>query len=91
MPDVKGARIAAYVRHRQEAGAASATIKYDLAMLKRAFKLAMASDMASVMPSFLVVTVDNARQGFFEAGDFEAVEANLSPPLQVFARFLNAE
>jgi integrase len=88
VPDFTGARIAAYVRHRQEAGAAPATIKYDLAILKRAFKLAVASGMAAVVPSFPVVTVDNARQGFFEAGDFEAVEANLAPPLQVFVRFL---
>lgn len=88
VPDITGARIAAYVRHRQEAKAAAATIKYDLAILKRSFKLAMASGMASVVPSFPVVTVDNARQGFFEAGDFEAVEANLAPPLQVFVRFL---
>ena len=63
VPDLTGARIAAYVRHRQEAGAAPATIKYDLAILKRAFKLAVASGMAAVVPSFPVIAVDNARQG----------------------------
>jgi hypothetical protein len=64
VPDITSGRIAAYVRHRQEAGAAPATIKYDLAMLKRAFKLAIASGQASVVPSFPTVTVDNKRQGF---------------------------
>jgi integrase len=34
------------------------------------------------------VAVDNARKGFFEPADYEAVEKNLSESLRPFARFL---
>jgi integrase len=88
VPDVTSDRVTAYVRHRQDDGAAAATIKYELAILKRAFKLAIAAGKAAQAPSIPSVTVDNARQGFFEAADFEAVERHLTPPLRPFMRFL---
>jgi integrase len=88
VPDVTSDRVTAYVRSRQEAEASPATIRYELALLKRAFKLAIAAGKAPQAPNIPSVAVDNARQGFFEAGDFEAVERLLTPPLRPFARFL---
>lgn len=88
VPDITSDRIAAYIRHRQEAQAAPATIRYELAMLRRGFSLAFRAGKATHRPYIPSVAVDNARKGFFEPADFEAVEAKLSESLRRFARFL---
>lgn len=88
VPDITADRIAAFIRSRQEAKAASATIRYELACLRRAFNLALRAGKAANIPYVPGVAVSNARKGFFEAADFAAVEKNLSPALQPLARFL---
>ena len=81
-------RIGAYIRLRQADEAAPASIRYELAMLKRAFTLALRAGKASHRPYIPSVSVDNARKGFFEPADFEAVEPNLPESLRPFMRFL---
>jgi integrase len=88
VPDITSDRIGAYIRSRQEANAAPATIRYELACLRRAFTLAMRGGKASQRPYIPSVAVDNARKGFFEPADFEAVEQSLSESLRPFVRFL---
>lgn len=87
-PDMTSDRVAEYIRQRQESKAAAASIKYELACLRRAFNLAMRAGKASQKPYIPTVAVDNARKGFFEAADFAAVEKTLPETLQPLARFL---
>ena len=54
-----------------------ATIWYNLAILRRAYTLARKEGLLTTRPEFPVITVDNARQGFFERGDFEKMRAEL--------------
>ena len=88
VPDITPDRITAYVEHRQADGVAPATIGYELAMLKRAFTLAQRAGKATQRPYIPSITVDNARKGFFEAADFNAVEGYLPEPLRPLMRFL---
>lgn len=88
VPDITGDRINAYVRSRRESGAAPATIRYELACLRRALTLAVRAGKATNRPYIPSVAVDNARKGFFESGDFDAVVAELPEPLRPFVRFL---
>lgn len=87
-PDITSDRIAGYIRTRQEAKAAAATIAYELACLKRVFSLAMRAGKAIQRPYIPSVKVDNARKGFFEPADFAAVEAKLPAALRPYVRFL---
>lgn len=87
--DITTDRVAAYVRLRLETDeAARATIRYELAVLGRMFTLAVQSEKAVKVPHIPSITVDNARQGFFEAADFAAVVMKLDEPLKRFAQFL---
>jgi len=88
VPDITADRVASYIRMRQEANAAPATIRYELACLRRAFNLALRAGKAANAPYIPSVAVDNARKGFFEAADFANVERALPEDLKPLARFL---
>ena len=88
VPDMTSDRIGAYIRTRQEASAAPATIRYELACLRRAFSLAVRAGKAAHRPYIPSVSVDNARKGFFEPADFAAVERELSESLRTLVHFL---
>ena len=70
-------RLAAYTRSRIAEGAAPATVKNELAALKRGFSLAIRADRLHHRPAFPIIRVDNARTGFFEDADFYALRAEL--------------
>ena len=59
-------RITAYTRQRHEAGAANSSINYELALLKRMFRLGLRARRVGLMPYVPLLQVDNARRGFFE-------------------------
>ncbi len=80
-------RIAAYIADRQEAGAAPATIRNELAALKRMFTLGARAGKVAHRPHIPAIQVNNARQGFFEADDFSAVYGELPDYLQPVAEF----
>jgi site-specific recombinase XerD len=80
-------RIAAYELERLDAGAARATVNYELAALRRAFKLALEHRRLAVMPKITIREPKNARAGFFEPDDFAAVLAQLPVDLQPVMRF----
>lgn len=65
-----------YVADRLAAGIAPATVKLELTYLHRAFTLAERAGKA-ICPPFPVISIQNARKGFFERRDFEAVRSHL--------------
>ena len=77
----------AYIGHRQEAGAANATINRELAVLKRAFRLAEQSGKVLHRPHIPMLRENNVRRGFFGADQFEAVRAALPPELRGMVTF----
>jgi DNA invertase Pin-like site-specific DNA recombinase len=67
----------AYVRTRQTEGAADATINRELELISSAFALAVKSGTLAYAPKVPSLPEDNARSGFFERADFEAVVKHL--------------
>src|ERR1051325_8719966 len=73
------ARVADYRERRQHEGAAPATLNYELAALRRMFKVAK----LGTAPNIKTPKVLNARQGYFTDGAFGALLVNLRDPLLV--------
>jgi integrase len=65
--------LTAYVVARREEGASEATIKYELAVLKKSFSLAIRAEKLDRRPAFPTLSPDNRRKGFFEENEFRAV------------------
>ncbi len=74
---VSSADVTAYRVKRQDEGAAPATINRELAALKRMFSLAVKGERLQRMPHIEMLRENNARRGFFEREQFEAVRAHL--------------
>ena len=85
--EVTTAEVERYVASRLAAGKARATVNREVGGLRQAFNLAVKQTRLIRAPYIPMLSVDNARQGFFEHGEFEAVVARLSPPLADLARF----
>jgi len=75
-------RTLAYVRHRQEQQAANATINRELAALKRMFRLGEKAGRVVRRPYIAMLQERNARIGFFERSEFDAVLAHLPVDLR---------
>jgi integrase len=86
--DITGDRITAYVKHRQGESAFPATIRNELAALKRAFNLGRRAGRVDRPPFFPTITVNNTRSGFFEEPEFRAVLAGLPAEVQPVAEFM---
>ena len=71
-------RLMNYVVMRQEEGAKPATINREVDGLQRAFSLAIEKQMLSFAPKFPNLPEHNAREGFFDRGDFESVLGHLT-------------
>ncbi len=94
---VDTARVRDYVATRQAPrktddgtelpGASNATINRELAALKRAYTLAVQGRKILTSPHIPMLVENNARQGFFERDQFEAVRHHLPPALQPAAAF----
>lgn len=67
-----------YVRTRQADGAATATINREMEVIGRAFALAVAAGKLAFAPKVPSLREDNARQGFFDRADFEAVLTHIA-------------
>lgn len=80
-------RIAAYIRERQEAEVAPATIRNELAALKRMFTLGVRAGKVTQRPHIPAIQVSNARTGFFEQADFAALIAELPDYLRPVVEF----
>jgi integrase len=79
-----------YILRRQDEGAKNATINRELAVLKRAFALAIAAGTLPSRPHIALLREDNVRRGFFEAAEFDAVRSRLPADLADFVSFLHA-
>ncbi len=66
-----------YLQTREDAGASPATMNYELAMLRRGFRLALKTKLLTSMPTIPRFKVQNAREGFFERRELNALLAEL--------------
>lgn len=83
--DLTTDRVRAYQTQRQIDGAKNATINVELAALGRGFSLGILYGRLSFKPKIPRLTEANARKGFFERGEFEAVVTLLPLFLQPVA------
>jgi len=79
--DIDYEALQAYRVKRAAAGVAPATIRWELGALRRAFNLAARAALAE-RPIFPSVTVSDARQGFFEREEWDAICQHLEPEFQ---------
>jgi integrase len=77
-----------YVAERQAANAANATINRELATPTRAYSLGLEAGSVTHKPVIKSLKEDNARKGFFEREQYEAVRANMPAPLKPVVAFL---
>ena len=84
--DITEENIKQYSRQRLKHGAAAATLKRELALLKRMLRLS--SSRLPRVPLVDMPRVDNARQGFFEEKDFQAILPHLPPHARNLVEFL---
>jgi integrase len=75
--DITLPRLEAWANERIGHGSARATVKTDLGYLRAALYHARRARMIAVVPDFPTLTVNNARRGFFEADEFDAVRTAL--------------
>lgn len=80
-------RVGSYFEHRVGEGAARATVRYELAILRAAFSVAVDEDLLAVRPAFKLPTVRNVRTEFFEDGEFAALLLELPDYLRPVVRF----
>jgi integrase len=85
--DVTGDRVTAYIRHRQEARAKPASIRYELAILKRGFTLTLRAGKLAHRPYIPSLEVRNVRTGFFEEPESRAVLAHLPEEVRPVCEF----
>lgn len=78
------ADINAYIVTRQGEGAANGTINREWAALKRAYSIAIRATPPKIhaKPYIPMLREGNAREGFFERGQFEAMRRHLRPELR---------
>lgn len=85
MAAITTAEIAGYATARKTAGAKNATINNELAIIRRAFTLAIRTGLLLARPYMPRLKPAPARRGFFEREAFEAVRAALPAELQPIA------
>jgi integrase len=88
--NVTAPRLALYLTSRTDQGAARATVKNELAALKRAFNLARKSGtlLPNEIPAFPTISSSTPRPGFFERDEHEAVRAALPADAGDVAEFM---
>ena len=74
--DITPRRVDAYV-HARLATVKPATVHVELAALKRMFSLAVRQELLTHAPKFRSLHFENARTGFFERAEFDALLAQL--------------
>lgn len=82
MTALTAAHFRAYAAKRQAEGAANATINRELALVKRAFNLAIEDERLHHCPTVPMLAEDNVRTGYFERAQYEDVRSHLPAPLQ---------
>jgi len=85
--DITSDRITAYAAARLADGSKPASVNRELAALRRMFSLAVKTGKLPGRPHIALLAEDNAREGFLEPAEFEAVAAHLPPDIADAARF----
>ncbi len=82
--DVTTNKIKGYINHRLDEGAANATIKLELAALKRMFNLGAQETPPKVdrVPHIPNIDIQNVKQGYFEDSDYYAFLENITAYLK---------
>lgn len=83
--DVTSDRVTAYAAHRLAEGAKAATVNYEMAILRRGFRLGARAGKVATRPEIAMLHVDNARQGFFEPEQYRSVVSHLAEYLKPVA------
>ncbi len=85
--DLTSVRVERFQAERLAAGKAAATVNREVGALRQALHLARKQGRLLTVPYFPMLREDNARQGFFEADEFDRLVASLPEWLADFARF----
>lgn len=88
--DITADRLTGYVRLRledEERPVKPATVRAELAALKRAFTLAKRAGRVADVPPFPLLSIQNTRTGFVEQGDLDKITAKLADHLRPLAQF----
>jgi len=80
--EVTSADVRDFIAHRKGQGAANGEINLELAALKRAFNLAFQAEKITRKPHIPSLTPNNARKGFFERWEFDALLPRLPEELR---------
>jgi integrase len=84
--EIDSGMIEQFVNYRiEDDGAANATVSYELAILKRMFRLCRS--ILGTPPEFPKIEVSNSRQGFFEEAEFRAVCEHLDDDIRPAVTF----
>jgi integrase len=84
--EITSERIKRYSRKRLEDGVSMATLHRELSMLRRMLRLS--AHRLARLPIIDMPRVDNARQGFFEEEDLQAILPHLAPHVRNLIEFL---
>lgn len=84
---ITAARLHDYHLRRMDEAAAPSTIRYELAVLRQGFALALELGLIKSAPKMPTVRVDNARQGFFESDELARLLRELPPHMVPVAKF----
>jgi integrase len=84
---ITSADLKAYTRKRLAEGAANGTCNRELALMRRAFNLAMQSDVLDYAPKVAMLKEAPARKGFFDEEKFTKVLERLPAHLRPVATF----
>ncbi len=74
--DITYDRLSAFTADRLKEGLSPASVRIDLSVLRRAFRLAERSGKAAC-PPFPTIQVNNVRSGFFEEDEFRLLLQHL--------------
>jgi integrase len=88
--EISATEIDGYAERRLGEDAARATVNYELAALRRAFRLAVKKRLLSVRPEIEIPAVDNAREGFLSEADMAALLVELPADVRDVVQFLYA-
>jgi integrase len=85
---VKGSDVLRYASLRLEEKAAPATVNRELAALRAGYRLGLDNDMIVAMPRIKLLPENNARKGFADGKQVEAICRHLTPDLADAVRFM---
>jgi integrase len=86
LADIDAGAILGYINYRKVQGRANATINADLAVLRKAFRVAHELGKLAMVPRVRMLKPAPPRAGFFEAEQFERVASGLPPDLTLVVR-----